>query len=285
MRWPAVAHDRVDKHQRDDSQLCILSGAQGCFVSGADGMGLIVTEQSEQIQVLHRTIRTIRSVVGVAELPAAWVDVLLVVALKPALPLSLIEEGSGLPSTTVQRALLALGATERLGKPGPGLIEGIADPRHGARKLYFLTAKGRTIMAEILSAMTGKNISVYDAPTGSEYLARFETEAGDELDELGYVDPKAFTAQTVTVGKRALLRRGEKVGSHVVAFPLAPASKAIKAIEAWTREQGGTPYQLPSIAKPDGMVIVDLPHAELQVAFHLRWRGPIQASDLDESQS
>jgi hypothetical protein len=248
-------------------------------------MGSLVTKQGEQIQILHRTIRTIRSVIGVSELPAAWVDVLLVVAIKPALPLSLIGEESGLPSTSVQRALLALGATERLGRPGPGLIEDITDPRHSARKLYFLTSKGRAVMAEILSAMTGESIPVYGAPTGREYLARFETEARNEFDELGYVDPKAFTAQIVTVGKRALLRRGKEVGPHIVAFPLAPAFKAIKTIEAWAGEQGGTLYRLPSIAKPDGMVIVDLPHAELQVVFHLRWRGLIHASDLDENQN
>lgn len=239
----------------------------------------MVTGQSEQIQILHRTIRTIRSVIGLSELPAAWVDVLLVVALKPALPLSLIEEESGLPSTSVQRALLALGATERLGKPGPGLIEDIADPRHGARKLYFLTAKGRTVMAEILSAMTGENVPVYDAPTASEYLTRFEVES---VNQLGYVDPKAFSPQTVTVGKRALLRKGTKVGPYIVAFPLAPASKAIRKIAEWVKEQGGSLYVLPSIAKPDGMVIADFPSGALQVFFHFRWRGPITAGDLDE---
>lgn len=239
-----------------------------------------MADHSGQIRILQRTFRTVRSVIGISELPTAWVDVLLVIALKPALPLSLIEKESGLPSTSVQRALLAFGSTERRGKPGPGLIEGVTDPRHGARKLYFLTAKGQTIMAEILSALSGDNISFYDAPTGSEYLARFESEANDESDELGYIDPKAFSAQTVTVGKRALLRRGKKLGPHIVAFPLAPAVKAMEAIETWTREQGGTPYRLPSIAKPDGMVIVDFPRPELQVAFHLRWRGPIQISDL-----
>ena len=283
MRWPAVAHDRVNRHPPDRGQRKFLTGLQVAFL-GQSGRELVVRAQNEHIQILHRTLRVIRSVIGVSELPAAWVDVLLVIALDPALPLSLIEKESGLPSTTVQRALLAFGSTERYGKPGPGLIEGFGDPRHGGRKLYFLTAKGRTIMAEILTAMTGENISVYDAPTGGEYLTCFKNEAGDKFNELGYIDPKAFTAQTVTVGKRALLRKGEKVSPHIVAFPLAPAFNAIKAIEAWTRKHGGTLFQLSTIAKPHGMVIVDMPDAESQVAFHLRWRGPIQASDLDDSQ-
>lgn len=246
-------------------------------------MGLSATAQSEQVRILHRTIRTIRLAIGVSELPAAWVDVFLIVALKPALPLSSIEQESGLASTSVQRALLALSATERHGKPGPGLIEDAIDPRHGARKLYFLTMKGRVVMADILSAMSGKSVLDYKAPTASEYLAQPKSQSEDKLDNFGYVDPKAFTAQTVTVGKRALLRRGTKVGPHIVAFPLVPASKAIKSIERWVEEQGGTPpYLLPSIAKPNGMVIIDFPIPELQVAFFIRWRGPILENDLDE---
>lgn len=240
-------------------------------------MGLMVSGQSEQIQILHRTIRTIRSVIGLSELPAAWVDVLLVVALKPALPLSRIEEESGLPSTSVQRALLALGATERLGKLGPGLIEDIADPRHGARKLYFLTAKGRTVMAEILSAMTGENVRVYDAPTVSEYLTGFDDRRADQL---GGVDPKAFTPQTVMVGKRSLLRKGIQTGPYTVSFPLIRAGDWIGPLKEWVEERGGKVHLLPKIAKPQGMVIVDLPDADCQVQFHMHWFGPAHTSKI-----
>lgn len=225
--------------------------------------------QRQRVGAFRRANDTIRTCTGVPDLSASWVQVLLLIAETPAQPLSWIERESGLRTSSAQRVLLALGQTDRFGKPGLDLIEDITDPRHGARKLYFLTVKGRSLMAEVLGALTGEQQTTYAVPTGEEYISRFEAE---QAARPARVDVKAFTSQEVATGKRALLRRGKKVGPHIVAFPLAPASSLLDEIEAWLGERGGTLHRLPTVAKPDGMAIADLPIPAEQVHFHFRWR-------------
>jgi DNA-binding MarR family transcriptional regulator len=231
-------------------------------------LSLLGEDQRKHVSAFRRANDAIRTCSGVPDLSASWVQVLLLIAETPAQTLAQIERESGLRTSSAQRILLALGQTDRFGKPGLGLVEDIIDPRHGTRKLYFLTVKGRSLMAEVLCALTGDRHPTYEVPTGGEFLTQFEFE---QAARPASVNLKAFTPQEVITGKRALLRRGKKVGPHIVTFPLAPANSIIDEIEAWLEERGGIMHRLPTIAKPDGMAIVDLPIPEEQVHFHLRW--------------
>lgn len=226
------------------------------------------------IAAMRRAYDLIRRALGVTDLPAAWICVLLLVAEQEAQPLSWIERESGLSLSTVQRTLLALGSTDRYGKPGLDLIERISDPRHATKKIYFLTPSGKALIAKVVTVLTGDQAAAFDKPTAKEYLARFEAEqkSGEK-----FLDVKAFSPQVVATGKRSLRRSGQSVGPHVVTFPLAPAKTMLKEIDRWLEMNGGGQiYILDKISKPEGMVMVDLPSAEAQVWFILRWYGPVE---------
>src|SRR3954452_20119193 len=96
-------------------------------------------ELRRTIAALRRAIDVIRCTNDMPDLSSAWVQVLLAVAETPAQPLSWIARESGLTSSGAHRVLLALSDKGRFGQPGLGLVEDIADPRRGNRRLYFLT--------------------------------------------------------------------------------------------------------------------------------------------------
>ncbi|WP_462119151.1 MarR family winged helix-turn-helix transcriptional regulator [Methylorubrum extorquens] len=210
-----------------------------------------------------------RSTIGVPDLSASWVQVLLLVAERPGQPLASIEQEVGLRTSSAQRIVLALGRVDRFGNPGLGLVEDVADPRHGTRKLYFLTEKGRSLITDVLTALMDEQSSTFATTTAAEFLARCEAEQAAKPVR---VNVKAYTPQEVATGKRSLLRKGIKVGQHIVAFPLIPASKIIDEIDEWVADQGGVLHRLPGVSKPDGMAIADLPDEHIQFYFHMRWR-------------
>lgn len=228
--------------------------------------------QRRLIASVHHVVSTIRKSLDAPELPSAWVDVLLFIAHRPAEPLASIVIGSGLNGSSAQKVLLALGAENRFGKPGLGVIEDIADPLHGKRKLYFLSVKGRALMAKVLTSLTGDNHETYNTLTSQDFLDKHKRVEGAKSPR---VLVKSFSPQEVATGKRSLLRKGIQVGPHIVAFPLTPADAIIDEIDEWVREQGGCLHRLPNIGKPRGMAIADLPIPQEQVHFHLRWRTGI----------
>lgn len=221
------------------------------------------------IGALRCATETIRSAVGGADMPASWIAILLSIAEAEAQPLSELKRQVGLQTSTVLRIVYALGKEDRFGKPGLNLIEEIADPRHATRKLYFLSAAGRRLMAEVVCAVTGGGGQDYPVSTGSEFAARFAVE---QANRVGHADIKAFTPQQVAKGKRSLARRNISVGPYAVGFPLLLARPDIEAIKRWVEEEyGGKVYELPGVAKPDGMVIADLPDETAQFWFYIRW--------------
>ncbi|MHB2208023.1 MarR family winged helix-turn-helix transcriptional regulator [Methylobacterium sp. CM6257] len=238
--------------------------------------GMPRSEQSSVSLVasMRRAHDLIRRALGATDLPAAWIAILLLVAEKEAQTIGWLEKESGLSLSTVQRTLLALGKSDRYGRPGLDLVESIADPRHGSRKIHFLTRKGRDLMSEVVAILARDPHSKLDVRTASEYMASFERERADKPQR---IDIKAFSPQVVATGKRSIQRKyNEKVGSHIVAFPYAPAKSIIDAISDWVDDHKGKIYILDNVAKPDGMVIVDLPDEHEQFHFVLMWRGAVE---------
>lgn len=222
----------------------------------------------EWIASFRSANEVLRSETGVPDLSASWVQILLFVAEQGGQPLSAIERAVGMRTTSAQRAVQALSSEDRNGRDGLGLIEGVVDPRHGSRKLYFLSPEGQRLITKILNALTGTSNKVYQAETGGEYLRRL---AEEQAKRPPLIDLKKFTPQEVATGKRSLARKGVTLGPHTVAFPLAPATLAIHDMKIWTKEVGGELYELVNVGRPDGMVIVDLPNKQVEIFFRLRW--------------
>ena len=232
-------------------------------------MALAEEQQGSVLGAFRRAQDIIRSAVGVPDLSATWIQVLLLVAERPAQPLSAIEAEAKLGTSTAQWIIRALGETDRTGRPGLGLIDDVADPRNASRKLYFLTEKSRALMAEVLTELTGEPHRTYAVETALEFQERLERE---QVAKPSRVDVKAFTPQMITSGKRSLARKGIEVGLHLVAFPLRPANKIIEEVDQWVRAHNGTLHRLPNVIKPDGMAIADLPDKDVQFWFHMTWR-------------
>lgn len=231
-------------------------------------------EQRAVVGALRRAYDVLRSETGMPDLSASWAHVLLLIAEHPGKTLSWIESETGMRTSSAHRIVAALGGTTQHGKTGLGLIESVADPRHATRKLFFLTLKGRATVSAMLSALTGINESSYAAPTAEEYLRQFESE---QAAQPARVDVQVIGPQEIANAKRALARRGDLVGPHIVAFSMALAAPIMKEIKEWVEEgQGGKLHLVPTVGKPQGVAIADFPSAEHQVFFYLRWRGPAE---------
>lgn len=237
-----------------------------------DGMA---QSQRGQVQRLHEAVCKIREIGG-SGAPPAGEDVLMLVAAKPGLSLRDIIVESGLPSSTAHRALGYWGATGRYERTSRNLIERVSDPRHQYRQLYFLTEKGREAILDIMKILYGHDFARDSIQTGKEYLSQLQSNLPESMR---VVKANAFSPSTITVGKRALMRKGISVEGYIVAFPLAPASKVIEDVRAWVDARNGKTYLLPTISKPDGMVIVDFPTKSDQLDFIFCWR---QESGSDE---
>lgn len=220
------------------------------------------------IAIFRRANDVLREETGVPDLSASWVQIFLFVAEQGGQPLSAIERAVGMRTTSAQRAVQALSFEDRNGRDGLGLIEDVVDPRHGSRKLYFLSQDGQRVMTSVLNILTGEKNGMYPAETGGEFLHRLALE---QAERPPLIDLKAFTPQEVATGKRSLARKKVVLGPHVVAFPLAPAASMIDDMRTWVKEVGGELYSLTNVGKPNGMVIVDLPNKQTEIFFRLRW--------------
>lgn len=97
-------------------------------------------------------------------------QVFIAIAMTPGITSQKIAQAVGLSQSSVSRNTAALGEWHRLGKPGHNLIEAVEDPRERRRKIHFLTAKGRTVAAKVIEAVTGQVVTDFTAPTYKEWL-------------------------------------------------------------------------------------------------------------------
>lgn len=82
-------------------------------------------------------------------LPVHFCQVFLLVAQGEPCTLREIEQRLGLSNSAVSRTLHALGAVNRKGAPGFGLVTVERDPKEGRRFLVLLTAKGRALKRQL----------------------------------------------------------------------------------------------------------------------------------------
>jgi DNA-binding MarR family transcriptional regulator len=90
------------------------------------------------------------------ELPVGMLTAFLRVAMNEGTSLRDVVEASGKPQSTVSRHLLDLGERNRQGGPGLGLVQWRIAREELRRKEFTLTAKGRALLANILSALPAK---------------------------------------------------------------------------------------------------------------------------------
>jgi DNA-binding MarR family transcriptional regulator len=84
-------------------------------------------------------------------LPAHFIQVLLVIAEDGPCTYRHIEQRLALSNSAVSRTINALGATNRKGQPGYGLVTVERDPKEGRRFLALLTPKGHALHREVLA--------------------------------------------------------------------------------------------------------------------------------------
>lgn len=89
------------------------------------------------------------AVLDPTHLPAHFIQVFLAVATEGPCTFRQIEDSLGLSNSAVSRTLNALGATNRRGYPGFGLVTVERDPREGRRFIVLLTAKGRALKRQL----------------------------------------------------------------------------------------------------------------------------------------
>ena len=123
--------------------------------------------QSKKIFTLIQVIRAFRNVDS--EMPAQMAHCLLEVALRPGLNMRQLEEATGLSQSSASRNIQTLGKWHRDRRPGYDRVESVEDPEDTRRKIMFLTPKGRQLVADVLSAVTGEPFE-YEGPTAREFI-------------------------------------------------------------------------------------------------------------------
>lgn len=123
---------------------------------------------SRDIDMLIKVISVLRTIDDV--MPTQIAQSFLCVALRPGLTMQELSEQTGLSQSACSRNVAALGEWHRFGKPGYGLVEAVPDPKEGRRKIMFLTAKGRTLMRDILRMVKPNEvITSFESPTPKEH--------------------------------------------------------------------------------------------------------------------
>lgn len=82
-------------------------------------------------------------------LPIHFAQVFLVVAQEEPCTLRVIEERLDLSNSAVSRTINALGALNRKGHEGFGLVTVVRDPAEGRRFLVQLTPKGKALRRQV----------------------------------------------------------------------------------------------------------------------------------------
>ena len=227
-------------------------------------------EQHSSIGSLRRANDVLRRGFSEADLSMGSVQALLLIAETPAQPISWLAREMQMSVSGVQRVLLSLSAVDRYGRSGPALVEQISDPQRVNRQLLFLTMKGRALVNEALTVLTGGQCEQIPASTVEDFFKQHERIDNDQRGVL----LAAYTPQQVATAKRSLRRKGIQVGPHMVAFPLRPARSFLSEIKTWLDERGGRLRELEDVGKPDGMALVELPSSDEKFAFVVTFRQP-----------
>lgn len=233
-----------------------------------------VNAQRWHIGSLRRANEVLRQANIASNLSIGSIQALLLIAETPAQPISWVAREMQMTISGVQRVLLTLSTTDRLGRSGPGLIEEVQDPQRRNRKLILLSPKGRTVIEDVLTILTGQN-------------AQYETTEIERLAEQQTIEPEknkairlnACTPKQIGNAKRALLQQGRDIGKYIVSFPLRPAQPFIPEILEWLDKRGGQLYSVENVAKPDGIALIDFPDENQQFAFVMEFRQPLSSED------
>lgn len=109
------------------------------------------TERTEpQLALIRDLLRAIPAIRRArATITASGIEAFLLVAQKEGLSVGEYARQASLSVTTMSRHLLDLGERDRNYEEGAGLVEGRENPMNRREKLYFLTHKGRALLASI----------------------------------------------------------------------------------------------------------------------------------------
>ena len=115
---------------------------------------------SEEIHRLIAVIEITRAEDPV--MPIQMLQTFLAVARQPGITMYQLGEILKTSQASCSRNVAALSKWHKFGEPGLDLVEGVEDPVERRRKIIFLTPKGRALVQEILSAMTGKPVTDFE---------------------------------------------------------------------------------------------------------------------------
>jgi DNA-binding MarR family transcriptional regulator len=122
---------------------------------------------SEEIHRLMAIIEIARADDPV--MPIQMLQTFLAVAKQPGISMQQLGEILRTSQASCSRNVAALGKWHKFGEPGLNLVEAVEDPTERRRKIMFLTPKGRARVQEILSAMTGKPVTDFEAKDSQQF--------------------------------------------------------------------------------------------------------------------
>jgi DNA-binding MarR family transcriptional regulator len=82
-------------------------------------------------------------------MPASAIQAFLLVAEKEGASVGEYAKRAGIPATTMSRHLLDIGPQTRNHQDGAGLIQRVSNDLNLRERLYFLTPKGRALLAKM----------------------------------------------------------------------------------------------------------------------------------------
>lgn len=129
-------------------------GSDGCSSYG-DGTGTTVARFLEAIRLIKSQTRDMPLGISIAFLVAALCGLGPRSAGGDAMALEELAKRVDVSPTTMSQHLRYLGAGYREGTPGLGLVETAPHPDNGRKKIVFLTAKGRDLVAKIDGLLAG----------------------------------------------------------------------------------------------------------------------------------
>lgn len=96
-------------------------------------------------------------------------EILLWIAMRPGISTRELCDLTGLAQASVSRNIAALGLVHRKGIEGKDFVTSAGDPMESRRLIYFLTSKGRSFMAGLLSKVDPS--IQFEAPTYRQFVS------------------------------------------------------------------------------------------------------------------
>ena len=128
---------------------CFGLPKQSLLITSQCGFLVSPSESPVEIKRLQKALSAF-SAFEKTHLPMHFAQVLLIVAEQPGgCTFKVIEDRLGLKNSAVSRTVMALGATDRKGQPGYGLVTSQRDPDEGRRFLVRLTNAGNKLIREL----------------------------------------------------------------------------------------------------------------------------------------